>query len=111
MSARDRADFFRRVSFLVISLFNENIEVVPFSFLRTLEEQKRLFEEGKTKTLRSKHLEGLAIDFYVLKEDRPVWNRTEEYETLGKIAKSLGLIWGGDWKSLNDIYHVEYLKE
>jgi len=37
----------------------------------------------------------------------PIWERCAEYEQLGAIWKQWGGRWGGDWKSLNDIYHFE----
>jgi peptidoglycan L-alanyl-D-glutamate endopeptidase CwlK len=29
------------------------------------------------------------------------------YETLGTVAKSLGLTWGGSWRTIKDLGHVE----
>lgn len=103
-----RIDFFYRVALLILRLKNKGIDVMPFSFYRSPEEQKRLFKEGKTLTLNSKHMYYLAIDLVVVKNGKLVWERTNDYEILGNEAESLGLVWGGRWKDLNDIYHVEY---
>ena len=103
-----RIKFFQLVSTLVLRLKAKGIDVMPFSFYRSPKEQARLFKEGKTKTLHSKHQQWLAIDFVIVKDNKLIWERCKEYEILGEEAKSLGLIWGGDWKDLNDIYHVEF---
>lgn len=50
----------------------------------------------------SKHQYGLAIDIYPVKRTKQNW------ATIGRIGESLGLRWGGKWKSLKDYPHFEY---
>jgi peptidoglycan L-alanyl-D-glutamate endopeptidase CwlK len=104
---KKRVQFFDKLCHLVVALKNNNIDVIPVSFYRTIEEQKMLVAQGKSRTLKSKHLQWLACDLVIVRDDQIVWERCKEYDTLGSIAESLGLIWGGRWQSLNDIYHVE----
>ncbi len=33
------------------------------------------------------------------------------YGHYGEVAKSLGLVWGGDWRNLRDLGHVELRRE
>ena len=50
------------------------ITVVDFGViqgLRTLEEQKALVAKGASQTMRSKHLDGLAVDLIAYVDNRP----------------------------------------
>ena len=62
---------------------------------RTEEQQRKLVEAGRSKTLRSKHLKGLAADIV------PVglgWNAPRDFWLkLGYLAYREGLRWGGEF--------------
>ncbi len=100
----------------------ENIVVLITQGLRTWEEQDALYAQGRTTGTKGKivtkakggssfHNFGLAFDIVVLdsmgKADwdasHPSWKRAAE------IGKSVGLEWGGDWKSFKDIPHFQYI--
>lgn len=106
-----RVIFFKKISMLVIWASVKDIQLLPISFFRTAQEQEKMFKDGKSKCdgykIISKHQQGLAMDFVIIKNGVPVWSHIEEYDWLGEIWKSLGGIWGGDFKSLNDIFHFE----
>jgi hypothetical protein len=91
--------------------------------LRTWEEQDKLYAIGRTvspigknnvvtnaKGGQSYHNFGLAFDIVVLDSvgkadwdtNHPGWN------SAARIGKSLGLDWGGDFKSLKDLPHYQY---
>ena len=91
--------------------------------LRTWEQQDQLYAKGRTgapigkeyvvtnaKGGRSYHNFGLAFDIVVLDaiakadwdENHPGW------KTAAQIGKSVGLEWGGDWKSFKDLPHFQY---
>lgn len=80
--------------------------------LRTIERQKQLLKEGKTKTLQSKHLKGLAVDVYPLTADRKKIDGTA-YDKLSAAMKEAASIvgvkiqWGGDWRTFIDKPHYE----
>lgn len=103
-----RADFFYRVCQLVINLKQIGITVAPVSFYRTPEQQQWLYQEGKSLTLNSKHVKWLAIDLAIVENGTFNWTDIEKYKTIGTEAKKLGLAWGGDFKKLNDMVHIEY---
>jgi len=73
---------------------------------RTLEEQKRLFEAGLSRTMNSKHLTGDAIDLAPYPID---WNNTKRFYYFAgmvlAVAKVLNINvrWGGDWDMDNDL--------
>lgn len=83
--------------------------IVPTCWKRSVEEQKKLVANGKSWTLKSKHLNGLAVDFLFYINGKPVWE-SELYETLGRYWESIGGKWGvidEDGKQV-DPYHFEY---
>jgi len=85
--------------------------------LRTLEEQKRLYALGRTEpgniitwTMKSKHIEGKALDVlpHPIKWDDH--NRFYELAGLMKAAakiEGVEIIWGGDWQKSKDLPHWE----
>ena len=106
-----RVDFFRAIAFLIGQLDSEGIKMMPTCFHRTSDEQLTLYNQGKTKVLHSKHQDWLAIDLVLVKDGELVWERTPEYEKAGERWEMVGGVWGGRWKSLNDIYHFEASNE
>ena len=89
----------------------------PFDFgitegLRTLEQQKKYLDEGKSKTLKSKHLEGRAIDFVIYIGGKTNWDLAN-YEKVAQVflevGKELGieLEAGAFWKSFKDGPHIQ----
>lgn len=98
-------------------VFKAAISDAPFDFsitcgLRTKEEQKKLFDEGKSKTMNSRHLTGNAVDVCVIVDGKASW-AFEHYSKLSehvlKTAKGLGvpMVWGGSWESFKDGPHFE----
>lgn len=77
--------------------------------IRTLAEQKRFFEQGFSRTMKSKHLEGLAVDLVPWIEGKPRWYWPQIYQIASCMflaAKELGvpIKWGCVWDStLNDL--------
>jgi peptidoglycan L-alanyl-D-glutamate endopeptidase CwlK len=98
-------------------LMREAIVDSPYGFvitqgLRTLEEQKVLFKLGKSKTMKSRHLTGDAVDIAVLVDGQVTWD-LKYYKQVAthvkKVAKGLGIriTWGGDWVSFIDGPHFQ----
>ena len=55
-------------------------------------------EKTVTNTLKSKHLDGLAVDIAPMVNGRVWWNAPEEvWLEIGVIGESFGLSWGGRW--------------
>ena len=127
-----RAAFFLRICILAVTAkILHRIDVRPFWYHRTEDQQAALYAIGRTTELdrkpvtnfdgfikKSKHQFWLAIDLVIVIEGLLIWERIEAYELLGKLAQKFGLRWGGDWDSdeiieptENDIYHFEYKGE
>lgn len=65
-------------------------------------------KKQNTQTLKSKHIDGLAVDFAPMKNDKIWWDAPDEvWQKMGSIGKSKGLLWGGDWKGFVDTPHFE----
>src|SRR3990170_1255321 len=65
---------------------------------RSLETQRAYVARGASKTLHSKHLDGLAVDLVFLedlKDDGKINYSPEKYKPLGEYWENLGGRWGG----------------
>jgi peptidoglycan LD-endopeptidase CwlK len=62
-----------------------------------------------TQTLKSKHIDGKAIDICPAdKAGGPLWNAPKtEYQKIAVVMKSVGFEWGGDWKGFEDCPHYQ----
>ena len=75
--------------------------------LRSKSRQRKLVNDGKSKTMNSRHLTGHAVDI----APWPIsWDWDEFYpiaDAMKEAAEELGvdLEWGGDWKSFPDAPH------
>jgi peptidoglycan L-alanyl-D-glutamate endopeptidase CwlK len=98
-------------------LFYAAIGEAPYDFsitegLRSLERQKQLFRDGKSKTMNSRHLTGNAVDVCIIIDGKASWDfdkYVELAEYIKKIAKAVNvpIVWGGDWQSFRDGPHYE----
>lgn len=80
--------------------------------LRTAERQTALVKAGASRTTRSRHLTGHAVDVAALVEgqvrwDWPLYGRIAEAFKAAALDLKTPLIWGGDWKTLRDGPHFE----
>ncbi|MEY8345791.1 M15 family metallopeptidase [Niallia circulans] len=110
---------------LVKKAGNIGIRVVITEDFRSVEEQDRLYEQGRTsegsivtnaKGGQSYHNYGLAIDFALMDINGVViWdmkydgngNGKSDWSEVVEIAKSLGFQWGGDWANFKDYPHLQ----
>lgn len=100
----------------LLKVMYEAIKETPVDFRvidgwRTLAEQKEMVRRGASKTMRSRHLTGKAVDVMALVNGKGRWE-SPLYIKIGahvkSIAKKLGITitWGGDW-SFKDYGHFE----
>jgi peptidoglycan L-alanyl-D-glutamate endopeptidase CwlK len=82
---------------------------------RTKEEQDALYAKGRTKPgnivtnatyPNSPHCWGIAFDFCKNIKGQE-FSDVEFFKKVGAVGKSLGLFWGGDFKSFKDYPHFE----
>lgn len=93
----------------------ESLEVRIISGLRTYQEQAQLYAKGRTapgpkvtnaRPGHSNHNFGTAWDIGLFK-GKAYLPKHKLYTTIGQAARSLGLTWGGDFKSFKDTPHYE----
>lgn len=80
--------------------------------LRTQARQTALVKAGASRTIRSRHLTGHALDVAALvngqvRWDWPLYGRIAEAFKAAAVDLKTPLIWGGDWKTLRDGPHFE----
>ena len=80
--------------------------------LRTLEEQKLLKAKGASKTLRSRHLTGHAVDLAYslngqIRWDWPLYVKLAKAMKAAAKAEKVPIEWGGDWVSFRDGPHYQ----
>ena len=72
--------------------------LVVLEWLRSIEKQKELVALKASKTMDSKHLQGLAIDVCFLDDlldDGKLNYEVERYRAIGEFWESIGGRWGG----------------
>lgn len=95
---------------------SKGLKVKITDTLRTKQEQDALYAQGRTKAgsivtnvkyPNSMHNWGVAWDF-CRADGRDAYDNSDRFfEKCGEVAVSLGLIWGGNWKSIIDRPHVQ----
>ena len=80
--------------------------------VRSLDEQRLLFKKGATRTMRSRHLTGHAVDLAVVLQGAVTWH-WPFYTNLSKAMKAAAkaekvpIEWGGDWATFKDGPHYQ----
>lgn len=86
---------------------------LPFTVLeglRTQARQKELVAKGASKTMRSRHLTGHAVDIAPLlggkvSWDWPLYHRLAPIVKRAAAAENVPIEWGGDWRTFKDGPH------
>lgn len=78
--------------------------------LRTLERQKQLVKAGASRTMRSRHLTGHAIDLIAMPGGKvswawPLYARLAEEMKASSREIGVPIEWGGDWQTFKDGCH------
>jgi peptidoglycan LD-endopeptidase CwlK len=110
----------------LIAISDLALQISPLDFgiprhggLRTAEQQKCLFDAGKSKCdgtrRKSRHQSGKALDFYAFVDGKASWDREHLAIVAAahlQAASMLGhqLQWGGLWDSFPDFPHLELLE-
>ena len=105
LSAKQR-EFTFLVAQLIIWACSEGFELTFGDAYRDEDTQRKMVEKGLSKTMKSKHLERLAIDLNLFVHGKYTTN-PDDYKPLGEYWESLGGVWGGRWK-MRDANHFEY---
>lgn len=116
----------QKITQVIALAANVGLDVRVVQGLRTFEEQTKLYNQPwdkrdndgdgridekdekvtNAKAGQSNHNYGLACDLCVFVNGKPDWNNLQNFATIGRLAKQVGLEWGGDWK-FKDRPHVQ----
>lgn len=100
----------------LIAVVKRAIEITSVDFaviegVRTIERQKELFSRGASKTMRSRHLTGHAVDLTAwvggIRWDWPLYYKIAEAMKTAARELNVSLEWGGDWKTFKDGPHFQ----
>jgi peptidoglycan L-alanyl-D-glutamate endopeptidase CwlK len=88
------------------------VEFIVTEGVRTMKRQRELVAAGASKTLKSRHLTGHALDFAPVVGGEVTWKWPAFpviADAFKRAAKELGvaIVWGGDWTSFRDGPHIE----
>ena len=101
----------------LVAVVRRAAEIMPGGFIitegmRTKERQRELFAKGLSKTMNSRHLVGLAVDFAPLVDGQVTW-KWPAFKPVADAFKAaakeldIAIEWGGDWKRFKDGPHIE----
>jgi len=100
----------------LVKVVNRAIELTKVDFgvtcgMRTVEEQKKLVATGRSQTMKSKHIEGRAVDLVAYVDGNVSWELNvydNIADAMAEAANELGvkLKWGAAW-SVGDITTYE----
>ena len=102
----------------LVRVAHRALELTPYDFivtegLRTQERQAQMVAEGKSRTMKSKHLDGRAIDIAALDDAGEVTWVKGYYAAIAEAFRRAGLelgvpiVWGGTFKGFYDGVHFE----
>lgn len=101
-----------KLSALLDACRAQGLDVMLWEGYRDPARQDDLFARGgvtKARAGRSWHNYGLAADVVFTKGNgTPSWDARHDWAAIGRIGKSLGLTWGGDFKRIKDLGHFEW---
>ena len=103
----------------LVAVVKRAIEITEVDFgvtegIRTLDRQEELFKKGLSKTMKSKHLIGRAVDLVAYVDGKVSWEKEYYYPIAlamerAAIELQVGIRWGGDFKSFFDGPHFELI--
>ncbi|MFN3670140.1 MAG: M15 family metallopeptidase [Brevundimonas sp.] len=101
----------------LVAVVREAVAHSPVDFMvtegvRSPERQKALVRAGASRTMRSRHLTGHAVDVAALVDgqvrwDWPLYPRIAAAFKSAAARQGTAIVWGGDWTNLKDGPHFE----
>lgn len=93
----------RLIQVVKIAIEVSNIDFAVTEGLRTIERQKELVAKGASQTMKSKHIDGLAVDLAAYIGDRISWemNLYDDIADAMKYAAKevdVAICWGAAWQ-------------
>lgn len=105
----------------LVRVVKRALEISPIDFavlegVRTVERQRQLVAQGASKTMKSRHITGHAVDLAPVLDtdgdgDQEISWHWPHYNILAKAVKEAAALekvkieWGGDWRTFKDGPH------
>lgn len=96
----------------LVKVVKRAIEITPIDFtvlegLRTVERQKKLVAQGASKTTKSRHITGHAVDLAAVIDGQIRWDWALYLQVATAVQQAsselkIPIRWGGTWKLLSD---------
>lgn len=104
----DQQLFLLDVARLINFSFSQGIRLTGGELYRTIEQQKIHFDAGRSKTMNSKHMHRLAIDFNFFIDGQLTYE-VDKLRRLGEFWEKLDPKnrWGGNFTTICDTLHFE----
>ncbi len=109
----EQAEFLNNVTQLLAKAYEMEFMVTGGELYRTTDQQKLYIQQGRSKTMNSRHLSRLAVDLNFFKPKdgggvRLTYDK-KELQPLGDYWEVLHTKnrWGGNWTSFKDTPHFE----
>lgn len=99
----------RLVDVVTLAIKLTSVDFVVTEGLRSIERQRQLVAKGASQTMKSKHIEGKAVDLAAYIGDRISWEMSL-YDDIADAMKAaaqelgVGIRWGGAW-------HIDDIRE
>ena len=86
------------------AIHNTKVDFGCICGLRTIQEQRELVESGASQTMKSKHLEGRAVDLMAYVGSRASWELNlydDIADAMAQAARDIGvgICWGAAWST------------
>lgn len=100
------------VAVVELAIKRTKVDFTVLEGMRTITRQYKLYDAGASRTLRSRHLTGHAVDLGAWVDGKVDWS-WPLYDDIAKAMKEssleldIGLEWGGDWKTFKDGPHFQ----
>ena len=100
------------VAVIEAAIRRSSVDFLITEGMRTPARQAALVRAGASRTLKSRHLTGHAVDVAAVVEGRvrwdwPLYPRIAEAVKAAAAEQGTAIVWGGDWPILRDGPHFE----
>jgi peptidoglycan L-alanyl-D-glutamate endopeptidase CwlK len=100
------------VKVVELAITISKVDFTVLEGLRTEKRQKELMLNGASKTMKSRHLTGHAVDLGALINgkvawDWPLYHKVAEAMKLASKQLGIPIEWGGDWRTFKDGPHFQ----
>lgn len=95
------------------ALQESTVDFVVIEGLRTVARQRQLVAMGASRTMRSRHITGHAVDLLPIGPSGkgefhwPLYNKLAPAVKAAAEKEGVAIVWGGDWRTFKDGPHFE----